>query len=164
MRRRNKNKIIILILMIIVCMMGVGYAAFQTKLDIKGSTEISSDWNIRIISAEVKEEHGQAENVKNTYTDLTANLEANLYSKGDYVEYSVIVENAGTFDAKLDTLGITNSNSGDTWYAITSKNITITFDKNGASAIGATSKSCIMYNTNKEFLKYKKGVDINERA
>ena len=111
MRRRRKNKIIILILTIIVCMMGVGYAAFQTKLDIKGSTEISSDWNIRIISAEVKEEHGSAENVKNTYTDLTANLEANLYSKGDYVEYSVIVENAGTFDAKLDTLGITNSNN-----------------------------------------------------
>ncbi len=111
MRRKNKNKIVILILTIIVCMMGVGYAAFQTKLDIKGSTEISSDWNIRIISAEVKEEHGSAENVKNTYTDLTANLEANLYSKGDYVEYSVIVENAGTFDAKLDTLGITNSNN-----------------------------------------------------
>ena len=92
-------------------MMGVGYAAFQTQLDIKGSTEISSEWNIKIISAEVKETGGSAENVKNTYTDLTANLEANLYSKGDYVEYNVIVENAGTFDAKLDTLGITNSNN-----------------------------------------------------
>ena len=111
MRRAKRNKIIIFILIGIVCMMGVGYAAFQTQLDIKGNTEISSEWNIRIISAEVKETGGSGENVKNTYTDLTANLEANLYSKGDYVEYNVIVENAGTFDAKLDTLGITNSNN-----------------------------------------------------
>ena len=110
-RERKKNKIIIFILIGIVCMMGVGYAAFQTQLDIKGNTEISSEWNIKIISAEVSDTGGSGENVKNTYTDLTANLEANLYSKGDYVEYNVIVENAGTFDAKLDTLGITNSNN-----------------------------------------------------
>ena len=51
------------------------------------------------------------ENVKNTYNDLSANLEANLYEKGDYVEYSIIVENKGTFDAKLETIGITNSNN-----------------------------------------------------
>ena len=110
-RDKKRNKIIIFILTLIVCMMGVGYAAFQTQLDIKGSTEISSEWDIKIISAEVSDIGGSGENVKNTYTDLTANLEANLYSKGDYVEYNVIVENAGTFDAKLDTLGITNSNN-----------------------------------------------------
>ena len=110
-RDKKRNKIIIFILIGIVCMMGVGYAAFQTQLDIKGNTEISSEWNIKIISAEVSDTGGSGENVKNTYTDLTANLEANLYSKGDYVEYNVIVENAGTFDAKLDTLGITNSNN-----------------------------------------------------
>ncbi len=110
-RDKKRNKIIIFILIGIVCMMGVGYAAFQTQLDIKGSTEISSEWDIKIISVEVSDIGGLGENVKNTYTDLTANLEANLYSKGDYVEYKVIVENAGTFDAKLDTLGITNSNN-----------------------------------------------------
>ena len=110
-RDKKRNKIIIFILTLIVCMMGVGYAAFNTQLDIKGSTEISSEWDIKIISAEVSDTGGSGENVKNTYTDLTANLEANLYSKGDYVEYNVIVENAGTFDAKLDTLGITNSNN-----------------------------------------------------
>ncbi len=110
-RERKRNKIIIMVSAVILCLMGVGYAAFQTQLDIKGNTEISSEWNIKIISAEVSDIGGSGENVKNTYTDLTANLEANLYSKGDYVEYEVIVENAGTFDAKLDTLGITNSNN-----------------------------------------------------
>ena len=53
MRQRKRNKIIIIALTLIVCMMGVGYAAFSTKLNIKGNTEISSEWNIRIISADV---------------------------------------------------------------------------------------------------------------
>ena len=110
-RERRRNKKIIIALALILCLMGVGYAAFQTELDIKGSTEISSEWNIKIISAEVSDTGGAGESVKNTYTDLTADLEANLYNKGDYVEYKVIVENAGTFDAKLETLGITNSNN-----------------------------------------------------
>ena len=91
--------------------MGAGYAAFQTRLNITGTSEISSDWNIRIISADVTDTNGTGENVKNTYNDLSASLEANLYEKGDYVEYSIIVENKGTFDAKLETIGITNSNN-----------------------------------------------------
>ena len=60
MRRRRKNKMIIIALTLVMCMMGVGYAAFQTQLNIKGTSNISSDWNIKIISAEVKEEHGSA--------------------------------------------------------------------------------------------------------
>ena len=91
--------------------MGVGYAAFQTRLNITGTSEISSDWNIKIISVDVTEIGGDGENVKNNYTDLTADLEANLYGKGDYVEYSIIVENAGTFDAKLESIGLTNTNN-----------------------------------------------------
>ena len=110
-REKRRNKIIIMILIGIICLMGVGYAAFNTRLNITGTSNISSDWNIKIISADVTDTGGDGENVKNNYTDLTADLEANLYGKGDYVEYSIIVENAGTFDAKLETLGITNSNN-----------------------------------------------------
>ena len=127
--------------------MGVGYAAFSTKLNIKGNTEISSEWNIRIISADVKEEYGTAENVKNNYSDLTADLEANLYSKGDYVEYNVIVENKGDFDAKLDSIGITNSNNeavkitstgltkGQTLYKNTTATITVKIEYNSKNII-----------------------------
>ncbi len=38
MRQRKRNKIIIIALTLIICMMGVGYAAFQTKLNIKGTS------------------------------------------------------------------------------------------------------------------------------
>ena len=144
MRQRKRNKIIIIALTLVVCMMGVGYAAFSTKLNIKGNTEISSEWNIRIISADVKEEYGTAENVKNNYSDLTADLEADLYSKGDYVEYNVIVENKGDFDAKLETLGITNSNNeavkitstglvkGQTLYKNTTATLTVKIEYNSS--------------------------------
>ena len=38
--------------------MGAGYAAFQTRLNITGTSEISSDWNIKIISADVTDTGG----------------------------------------------------------------------------------------------------------
>ncbi len=110
-REKRRNKIIILILIGIMCIMGVGYAAFKTSINITGTTDISSSWDIKIISADAIDTNGTGENVKNTYNDLSASLEANLYEKGDYVEYSIIVENKGTFDAKLETIGITNSNN-----------------------------------------------------
>ncbi len=110
-REKRRNKIIIFILICILCLMGVGYAAFKTSINITGTTDISSSWDIKIISADVTDTGGAGENVKNTYNDLSASLEANLYEKGDYVEYSIIVENKGTFDAKLETIGITNSNN-----------------------------------------------------
>ncbi len=157
-REKRRNKIIILILVGIICLMGVGYAAFQTRLNITGTSEISSDWNIRIISADVTEVGGDGENVKNNYSDLTADLEANLYNKGDYVEYSIIVENAGTFDAKLETLGITNSNNeavkitssgltkGQTLYKNTTATLKVRIEYNNAyegDASGTSGESTV---------------------
>ena len=157
-REKRRNKIIFLILVGIICLMGVGYAAFQTSLNITGTSEISSDWNIKIISADVTDTGGDGENVKNNYSDLTADLEANLYNKGDYVEYSIIVENAGTFDAKLETLGITNSNNeavkitssgltkGQTLYKNTTATLKVRIEYNSAyegDASGTSGESTI---------------------
>ena len=157
-REKRRNKTIILILVGIICLMGVGYAAFNTRLNITGTSNISSDWNIRIISADVTDTGGDGENVKNNYTDLTADLEANLYGKGDYVEYSIIVENAGTFDAKLESIGITNSNNeavlitssgltkGQTLYKNTTATLTVRIEYNynyEGDASGTSGESTI---------------------
>ena len=56
--------------------------------------------------------------------------------------------NNSSYNTGTKLLTLNSSNTGDTWYAVTSKAVTITFDKNGASSIGATSRSCTMYNTN----------------
>lgn len=85
--------------------MVVGYAAFNTNLNVKGTSSISSNWDIRITDVSVGEIHGDAENTKApTWNELTANVEADLYSKGDYIEYIVTVENKGTVDAVLSNV------------------------------------------------------------
>ena len=157
-RERCRNKIIIMILVGIICLMGAGYAAFNTRLNITGTSEISSSWNIKIIGANVSDTGGKGENVKNTYTDLTATLEANLYDKGDYVEYSIIVENDGDFDAKLETLGITNSNNeavkitstgftkGETLFKGTTKTLKVKIEYNASyngDASGTSGESSV---------------------
>ena len=114
MRRENKkrNKIIIGLISLLL-LMTVGYAAFQTNLNIKGTSKISSNWDIRITNVTSGNKTGNAENAKTpTWTNLTASMEANLYEKGDAMEYEVTVENKGTFDAKLEEI-ITNIKSNN---------------------------------------------------
>ena len=85
--------------------MTAGYAAFQTNLKIKGTSGISSNWDIKITNVTKSNETGGVEEVKTpTWTDLTAYMEANLYEKGDSIEYDVTVENNGTIDASLDNI------------------------------------------------------------
>ena len=105
MRQKRKNKIIIFSLLGLLCLMTAGYAAFQTNLKIKGTSGISSNWDIKITNVTKSNEAGGAEEVKApTWTDLTAYMEANLYEKGDSIEYDVTVENNGTIDASLDNV------------------------------------------------------------
>ena len=46
----------------------------------------------------------------------------------------------------VNTAKIVNSNA--TYHAITKKNVTISFEKNGATSIGSTSQKCIIWNQN----------------
>ena len=49
MSRRTKNRNIIIIgLSSIVLLMAIGYAAFQTVLNIQGTSKISSNWDVQI--------------------------------------------------------------------------------------------------------------------
>ena len=111
-RKRKKRKILILSLIGIVFLMSAGYAAFQTNLKIKGTTKITSLWDIRITNVTSGTATGSAKNaVAPTWDKLTANMEANLYEKGDAMEYDVTITNNGTVDAVLSDVIGTPSNS-----------------------------------------------------
>ena len=86
--------------------MTVGYAAFQTNLNIKGTSSISSNWDIIISNIEKISYGGEAEEAKapTGIGSLTADMEVNLYQKGDYIEYDVTVLNRGTIDAVLSNI------------------------------------------------------------
>lgn len=85
--------------------MSVGYAAFQTSFNVKGSTAITGNWNIEVTNVAVAETEGSGENAKTpTWTQTTANMEANLYEPGDSVKYIVTIQNKGNIDAKLENI------------------------------------------------------------
>ena len=86
--------------------MAVGYSAFKTDLNISGTSNITSVWDVRITNVKIKETSGLAENVGDldSYTNLEANMEANFYEPGDYITYTVTVSNQGTLDAMLDSV------------------------------------------------------------
>ena len=111
-RNRKRRKLIIGSLLVLLLMITVGYAAFQTQLNISGSSKITSKWDVRITNVTTGTATGSAENVSTpTWTDLTAYMEANLYEKGDAMDYDVTISNRGTFDAKLDDIITTPSSS-----------------------------------------------------
>ena len=104
-REYKKRKIIIFSLIGILLLMAVGYSAFQTKLNITSTSNITSVWDVEITNVQTKEINGLAENVYDpTYTKLEANMEANFYEPGDYITYIVTVSNLGTLDATLDSI------------------------------------------------------------
>ena len=105
-REYKRRKIIIFSLIGILFLMAVGYSAFQTKLNISSTSNITSVWDVEITNVKIKEINGLAENVGDldSYTNLEANMEANFYEPGDYITYTVTVSNQGTLDAMLDSV------------------------------------------------------------
>ena len=111
--RKQKN-IVLGSLGAIILLMAIGYAAFSTQLNINGTSNISSNWDIRITNI-TSDLHGGATNaVEPTYDNengLTASFSTNLVSPGDYAEYTVTVRNNGDIDATLTNIEITDSNN-----------------------------------------------------
>ena len=113
-RSKKKRNVIIFCLIGVLLCMAVGYAAFNTELKISGTSKVTSNWDIEIINVTEGTPVGSAENtVAPTWDALTASMEADLYEKGDAMEYDVTIENKGTIDAKLNDVltNIENANS-----------------------------------------------------
>ena len=148
--------------------MAVGYAAFQTNLDVKGNSQITSNWDVEIIKIKEGEKAGLAESAKTpTWTKTEASMETNLYQKGDSLSYIVTIENKGTFDAKLDNINLgkgTNEEAvnitfsgytkGQTLFKGTTTDITVTISYNPNYEGGETSSEV---NTDFEFSQAEGG-------
>ena len=105
-KNRRKRKMILGGLLCLLLVMTVGYSAFSSQLDIKGSSMVTSKWDIEITDLQLKQEVGEVENVSYNFDALTANMEANFYMPGDEITYEVTVSNLGTIDAVLDSIKI----------------------------------------------------------
>ena len=121
MTSRQRN-IIIGGLCAIVLLMVVGYAAFNSVLNIKGTSNITSSWNVEITNIEVFKKSGGASDNSGSPTydntnGLTATFNTNLTSPGDYATYKIEVTNKGSLNAILSSItGPTSNNSDIVFY------------------------------------------------
>ena len=107
--RTQRNYIIAGLCMILV-IMGVGYAAFQSQLKISGTSNITSNWSVKITDIQSKVVNGTPTNaLEPTHDDTTATFSTRLTSPGDTMQYDVTVLNEGNIDAKLDKITIPES-------------------------------------------------------
>ena len=107
--RTQRNYIIAGLCMILV-IMGVGYAAFSSQLKISGTSNITSNWSVKITDIQSKVVNGTPTNASEpTHTDTTATFRTRLTNPGDTMQYDVTVLNEGGIDAKLDKITIPES-------------------------------------------------------
>ncbi len=104
--KSKKNNLIIIGLCSILVLMGIGYAAFSSQLNITGTSNITSTWDVRITNIE-SELHG-AEDIEEPSYDNTNGLYASfstgLKRPGDYALYTVTIENRGSVDARIEKI------------------------------------------------------------
>ena len=109
LNKTQRNYIIAGLCMILV-IMGVGYAAFSSQLKISGTSNITSNWNVKITNIESEVVSGAPTDAqKPSYTDTTATFRTRLTSPGDTMQYDVTVSNEGDIDAKLDKITVPES-------------------------------------------------------
>ena len=123
MKRRfnstQRNYIIAGLCMILV-IMGVGYAAFSSQLKISGTSNITSNWSVKITDIQSKVVSGTPTNASEpTHTDTTATFRTTLTSPGDTMKYDVTVSNEGDIDAKLDKITVPESTNPAIGFEVT---------------------------------------------
>ena len=105
----QRNYIIAGLCMILLIMV-VGYAAFSSQLKISGTSNITSNWSVKITDIQSKVVSGTPTNASApTHTDTTATFRTTLTSPGDTMQYDVTVSNEGDIDAKLDKITVPES-------------------------------------------------------
>ena len=96
----------------VLLIMAVGYAAFQSQLKITGTSNIGSNFLVRITGIQSNVQSGSASNaIEPSYTDTTATFKTNLVSPGDSMKYDITVANEGNIDAVLNSIKVNNSNN-----------------------------------------------------
>ena len=117
--RTQRNYIIVGLCMILV-IMGVGYAAFQSQLKITGTSNITSNWSVKITDIQSKVVSGTPSNISEpTHTDTTATFKTKLVLPNDTMQYDITVSNEGDIDAKLDKITVPESNNPAIGFKIT---------------------------------------------
>ena len=104
-KNKRRRKILLGGLLCLLLIMMVGYAAFYSQLQISGTSNVTSLWDVEITSIEKDKTSGNVEEkIEPTYTKDSATFAVGLEKPGDYIYYKIGVTNKGTV-AAIATLG-----------------------------------------------------------
>ena len=114
LNKKQKN-ILIGALLAIVLVMAVGYAAFQTSLNITNTAQIDSKWDIHfdttktsgqgVIDTTTGLQGAQAPTGTIEYSNgQNATVSAELNQPGDSVQFTLTIVNDGTIDAMVENV------------------------------------------------------------
>ena len=113
MKRLNNSKrnYIIIGLCLVLILMAVGFAAFAQRLQINGTSNITSSWDIRITGIRAVNLGSVTNNGAYDITEpsigsdnLSASFQTGLKSPGDTRIYEIEVTNRGSLDAEVTTV------------------------------------------------------------
>ena len=113
----NKKKLfVIMFLLVILCIMTLGYAALQERIDIEGEASVDSVYRVVITSVSEKSKSGNARSTNvpaytNDSNNMNATFNVGLTNSTDKIIYSIKVTNYGSVDVRLNNLEINNTNS-----------------------------------------------------
>lgn len=110
MNKRN-TKTIMVVLLIALLIMTLGYAALVQKLNITGTSKITSEWKVLITGIKEDQKTGYASTNAKDFSNTTATFDTYLVSPGDKMSYIITVENQGTLDAELESLLVTKQDN-----------------------------------------------------
>lgn len=112
MENRDNNGKIIAVIALVLAVVGlsIGFAALQTRLEINGTAEVTGGktWDVKFVDSSLKvDKVGSAQSTDPTVSATTIkDYKVTLAKPGDKVSYYFQVTNAGSFDAKLDSITI----------------------------------------------------------
>jgi len=98
----RKKTVVIMIMCIATAFMAVGYALISTRLNINGSTVVTSSWRVEFSDIRTTNLKGGATNiVAPTYSATTATFNVDLVQPGDEVTYEIDITNYGDIKAQI---------------------------------------------------------------
>ena len=99
---RRKKTTVKIIMCVAMLFMAVGYALLSTKLNINGSTAVTSSWRVEFTDIRTSNYKGGAYNIGNpTFTSTTASFKVNLVQPGDEITYEIDITNFGDIIAEV---------------------------------------------------------------
>lgn len=136
-KQKNTQIVIIAVLAVAVLVMSVGFAAsaYTKNLSVNGSNVNvqASKWDVHFDSTSYTESAGSVVANSKTLTGTNMTYDVTLTKPGDFYEFTVAVENLGTFDANLTALTMSGLTTEQSKYLV------YTIDYNGTQYTSSQS-------------------------